>query len=177
MYLTKKGSTFIKKRKLIVWGYIIGAMGIISILMAFTDAQARENIVMAIIFAAAGTLMVLRGTKNNKKALENVNIAREFNNIFCSVSEDSVPIAKIAPALGMSREQTKEKIQELLNDKYLTNIFINNHNDHVVFADRTASATQSAAEPVEVTCSKCGATSTVIPGQSNKCEYCGSPLN
>ena len=37
MYITKKADLSEKKRDMIVWGYIIGIMGVINLAMAFSD--------------------------------------------------------------------------------------------------------------------------------------------
>ena len=176
MYITKKADLSEKKRGMIVWGYIIGIMGVINLAMAFSDPLARKTIPVSIAFIVIGAFMILRGRKNNNERVKLINLAKELNIFFLNEENYSIPLAKVASAISMSRDEARDVLKELINQEYITNLYIDNLNSQVILTASKTAQGHPHLQAISVTCPNCGASCTVIQGQKNKCEYCGTIL-
>lgn len=96
------------------------------------------------------------------------------------INQSQSSIDYIASAVGVTYENAVHDLQEMIDAGYLTNTYINKSSRMIVTAHGTPqSAVQTAAAQPQtkvIACSGCGANNTIIIGQINECEYCGSPL-
>ena len=135
-------------------------------------------IVMILIFGGGGVLSLIKANSYIKKGTK---YAR-YVSIVSSVSNTSID--SIAAAYPTTYEKAVTDIQQMLDDGYFMNAYIDLNRRALIMPQINATAniigndnaTFTASRPTSVKCKNCGAENTVIPGSVNECEYCGSPL-
>lgn len=169
-----------------VFGAALGIFSVIALMLAITDEEVRKSLLFWIFMALLGFFLFFNYRRNRKKRAVKCTLAKNFNNIFEAEvrrSEEAMPVNKLAAAVGMSRNDTVNRLSELIEDNYLVNIHVDNTVDMVVFAPEEKEKKEDSKTEddelfeIKVECPSCGAENTVILGRVSKCEYCGTELD
>ncbi len=86
----------------------------------------------------------------------------------------------ISATVGKPYDAVKKDLQQLIDDGYFKNAYINESTREIVLAQPAAATNVNVGGGVGVStrivsCPCCGANNTVM-GAAGECEYCGSPL-
>ena len=147
-----------------------GALGLIGFI---SDADYDVAAMLVCVFFIVGGVMLLRKAKQTQVQADNI---KRYISII--VNHNVREIDAISKAMGRPYDDVKSDIQNLINNDFLKNAYINEQTGCVVLAsDNVRNEAQPKADlrPRVVTCKCCGAHNTVT-GDVGKCEYCDSPI-
>lgn len=140
----------------------------------------EETSVLSVFFllGVLGIFCFIKGDKYIKKGTRYNRYVSIIN------SNNDTLIDNIAAAYPTNYEQAIVDIQEMLNDGYFMNGYIDSNRRQLIIPINAASVNVNInqtnvtqqAQPTSIKCKNCGATNKIIPGAVNECEYCGSPL-
>ncbi len=148
----------------------VGALGLIGFI---SDADYDVAAMLVCVFFIVGGVMLLRKAKQTQVQADNI---KRYISII--VNHNVREIDAISKAMGRPYDDVKSDIQDLINNDFLKNAYINEQTGCVVLAsDNVRNEAQPKADlrPRVVTCKCCGAHNTVV-GEVGKCEYCDSPI-
>ena len=97
------------------------------------------------------------------------------------VTQQLTQIDNLAAAFGVSYDEAKNGLQEMINDGYFVGAYINESNREIVLPQTILAETSPPYPTAQmptcvVACKGCGANNTIVIGQAKECEYCGSPM-
>lgn len=163
-------------RKMIVWGWIIVGMGVIS-----WSTLIEENWVSGtlgtLFFISAGLVLVYFGEKSS------VNAVKYKKYINLVVNKKVQSIGTIASAIPVSHDIAIKDLQEMIDKGFFENAYLNYTSDKIVLAEvdtGDAGATDYQnykAVMLVVTCNGCGANNKVEKKKVDNCQYCGSLIS
>ena len=137
--------------------------------LALTDASPRTTVLIIIIiglglaftglFVLAKSFLFQRGASKYSAYLHAV------------MQEGQSSLRTIADAAGQNDETARLDLLSMIALDFFP------HGTHIHEGRREIVLPPGfAVTPLVITCTSCGASTTVYPGRANKCEYCESPL-
>lgn len=162
-------------RKMMVWGWIIVGMGVISWSTLIEDNWLSGTL-GTLFFIFAGLTLVYYGKKSS------VNAVRYKKYIDMVVNKKIRSIGTIASAIPVSHDIAIKELQEMIEKGFFENAYVNYTSDEIVLAEVDAgvkdySIPNLRAEMVVDTCNGCGANNKIEKGKVNNCQYCGSLIS
>jgi len=168
-----KSATMESGKKLPVVSYILMGMGVIYLIMTFTEDSSM--ITPAVVFGAPGVWLFFKA-KRTKETGE-----RYKKYIALVVNQNQTSINKIVSATGFSYETVVKDLQKMIDTGYFAGAYIDVTTQEIALAKTTSQliAQDSVAAQTQakvVVCGSCGANNRVTIGQITECEYCSSLL-
>lgn len=169
-----------KTGSLSVIGWILVAFGGIGFLAELSDTPEAFGLVLALIFAAGGTLLLLKASKTKKTAIK----YKKYIDIV--VNQNVKSIDNVASAVGLSYDVVAKDLQDMINIGYLRDAYIHQGNREIILKQnepapityaQTVAPGQAAPQTIATRCPGCGANNVVAIGRVSECEYCGTPIN
>jgi len=169
----EKATTLEKGKMKITISYVLIGIGVIYLLMTFTEDRS-DMIIAAILFGGGGAWLNHSGRKMKL-------IGERYNNYSAIIlNQYQVSIDYIASAIGLPYETVEQDLQKMISFGYFSDAYIDVADKSIVLhkseESQFAEQESSVTIPVQViTCDSCCANNKVT-GQFGECEYCGSPL-
>ena len=147
------------------WGLsIFGGVGLITELTREADAF---GICFAMALLVGGALILLQLRKIKKQGQK----YKKYINIIVNSEERDIP--DMARAFGISYDEARKTIQEMVEKGYFPGAYIHEADRKIVMPDCDDI---DDVEMRAVTCRSCGARNRVAVGKVGECEYCGSSI-
>ena len=165
-------------RTMMIWGWVIVGMGIISWSTLIEDGVLSGTF-GALFFIFAGIALVYIGKRSS------INAAKYKKYINMIVNNNVRSIATIASAIPVSYDIAREDIQKMIEKGFFENAYINFNVNEIVLSKidvvdskvSNLSMTKHKVEMIVVTCTGCGANNKVEKGEVGVCQYCGSLIS
>ncbi len=170
---TDKKATLSTGKSMIVWGWIIAGMGIISWPALIEDGFFSGTLGM-LFFASAGFSLVYIGRRTARKA------SRYKKYINLIVNKRVKSIGTISSAISVPHDTAVNDIEEMINKGFFEDFYIDYSSDEIILLNKNDVEFNLNNEEVEmilVTCSGCGANNKVKKMQIDNCQYCGSLIS
>jgi len=168
----KKGSLSSGKG-MIIWGWIIAGMGIISWPTLMEDGFFSGTLGM-LFFVGAGISLVYIGKKTSLKSIK----YKKYINII--INKHVTSIATIASAIPVSLDVAIKDIQDMIDKGFFENAYINYDLNEIALSHAVGVDTQVKNHKVEmvvVSCNGCGANNKIKKQEVESCQYCGSLIS
>ena len=160
-------------RKMMIWGWVIVGMGVISWTSLMEDGIIDGTLGM-LFFVFLGLTLVYLGKKSS------INAAKYKKYIDLIVNRKVRSIPTISSAIPVSHDIAIKDIQEMIHKGFFEDAYINYNQDEIVFSTEDLvdeRVKNHKVEMIVVSCNGCGANSKVEKGQVEKCQYCGSLIS
>lgn len=169
---------------------LINGFGIASLTFAalglctcLDDGFTSSDFAIILFFAGAGYALM----RVAKRIKTNAASIKQYLSII--VNGNVRQIDSIASKTGKSPQTVRKDIEQMINQGYLKNAYIDESLREVVLPTNSNSSSQNISNPMAnspipnkapvqariISCKCCGANNTII-GDWGECEYCGAPL-
>lgn len=174
-------------KSLKTFGWVLFGIGIFYLIMGLTGEFSTEEISSVvgmviftmILFCGGGFFMLYKGKQF-------INRGTKFSRYLAIINNrNDNSIDNIAAAYPTTYDNAVNEIQQMIDAQYILNSYIDLNKRELVMQNNNYATNNAiynhpekavAAKPRTVKCADCGATNSIIVGQSEECEYCGSPL-
>ena len=165
-------------RKMMIWGWVIVGMGIISWGTLIEDSLVSGTF-GTLFFIFAGLALVYVGRKSS------INAEKYKSYIDIIVNKKVRSIATISSAIPVTHDIAIKDIQEMIKKGFFEDAYINYNVDEIVLSSADGidakinnhSNTNQKVQMIVVPCNGCGANNKVEKGEVEKCQYCGSLIS
>lgn len=166
---TDKSATLNSGKSLNTISYVLMGMGAIYLIMAFT--QDSSMFAAAVVFGGGGYWLNVIARKTKAKGIK----YKKYINLV--INGNVKDIDNIAGAVGVTYDVAKKDLQDMINSGYFEGAHINESTREIVLHNVVPVSSRSEHKQTKVvTCKSCGANNTVVVGEPNECQYCGSPI-
>jgi len=175
-------------RCLKTYGFVLLGLGIFYLIMGFLgeiqtedDSSIVGNVITGLIIFCGGGLLMIR------KGKQFMTRGKKFNRYVAIINaENDTSIDRIASAYPTTYTVAVNDLQQMLDFGYFLNAYIDQHQRALIMPPSKSTNFTSVMtdqnnnlalkKPRIIKCPSCGAINKILPGKTNECEYCGSPL-
>lgn len=162
-----KSATLQSSKKVFIISYVLIAMGVIYLAGSAEKEPSSSGVAVLFIIGGIWLFVVARKMKaNGEKYKKYISIV---------INQRLFDIDNIASSVGVTYEVARRDLQKMIDTGYFTDAFINASTREIVLVSNS-SEVKSQVQSKVVACKSCGANNSIIVGQNNICEYCGSAV-
>lgn len=162
-----KAATLQSSKKVSIIAYVLIGIGVISLAGSAQTEPSTSGVAVLFVIGGVWLFFVARKMKaNGEKYKKYINLV---------INQKITDIDNIAASMGVNFEIARKDLQKMIDTGYFAGAFINVNTREIMLVNPEAN-TKSQSQTRVVVCKSCGANNTISVGQSNVCEYCGSPL-
>ena len=153
---------------------VIGALSVIGIISSH-NSNSKVFFIPLMAFPPLLTFVVggIALTTISQSLSKKDKLRERYVDIINSSSD--ISIRELGKKNGRSEEQALRDVQEMLDDGYFPNCYIDREKMEFSFP-RAADAAKLNYQTVVTICQSCGAKNTQLAGTVQKCDYCAAPL-
>mgnify|MGYP000910816400 CR=1 FL=1 len=173
--LKEKHGKYYAAAKISFWlGIILVAVGLLSLIESSTEVQAKDDTAAIIIFIIPGTISFLIGSIRNNK------IKKYQKCLIYISSRNKITIDELSRNMRIKYENTIKIVEEMIEREFIKGTL----DRDVLIMDEVSKNYKNNLDDYNknkdkkiVECKECGAQNTIIIGETNICEYCGTHLS
>ncbi len=181
-----KSATFQHSKGLKITSYILMGFGAIAVAMTLTGqmttkddlgiehqivgAQMIPYLLISAMFLLGGIVLFNKMRKIDKNSIK----YKRYINLV--VNNQLSEISKIASALSLSSSQVTVDLQNMIDNGYLANAYIDHSRNQIILTQRPAGQKTETSVMETYVCPSCGAKNEIYAGSPKVCEYCGTVL-
>ena len=127
-------------------------------------------LLISAMFLLGGIVLFNKMRKIDKNSIK----YRRYINLV--VNNQLSEISKIASALSLSSSQVTVDLQNMIDNGYLANAYIDHSRNQIILTQRPAGQKTETSVMETYVCQSCGAKNEIYTGSPKVCEYCGTVL-